>query len=414
MKPLALRFLSRRRLWSVPIGFLLVFAFFSTAFGALGVVARETHLAGVNGAEPTSDTTAPTVPSASDSAEDGWPDLSRFMDKPYGFVPVVIPITEPAVGYGAAALLAFIDKRQDERVAGFGRPNITAAGGLVTANGTSGVLAGDTRHWLDDRLQTLVGLGYASINLDFYGIGDDRALRNQPLDYSLEPLGGVARAKYRLGHSCWWTGLGYSLATTRVAFDAPSGTPGLPPFERDSQVGGVTPMLNYDSRDNFFTPASGTFAEAAAGVFSEALGGDAEFQRVGLIAMRYVPLHQKLTLGLRGDVNLSFGDVPFYLRPFVFFRGVQAMRYQGEHVIQAEAELRWQFWKRLSLVGFVGGGTAWNEFNRYENSRNLVAGGTGFRYELARKYGLHMGFDVAFGPDEPIFYVQFGSAWLRP
>jgi hypothetical protein len=41
------------------------------------------------------------------------------------------------------------------------------------------------------------------------------------------------------------------------------------------------------------------------------------------------------------------------------------------------------------------------------------AGGTGFRYELARKYGLHMGVDLAFGPDDPIIYVQFSSAWMR-
>jgi len=27
--------------------------------------------------------------------------------------------------------------------------------------------------------------------------------------------------------------------------------------------------------------------------------------------------------------------------------------------------------------------------------------------------GLHMGLDVAFGPDEPAIYIQFGSAWLR-
>jgi glucose/arabinose dehydrogenase len=33
---------------------------------------------------------------------------------------------------------------------------------------------------------------------------------------------------------------------------------------------------------------------------------------------------------------------------------------------------------------------------------------------LARRYKLHMGIDVAFGPDGTAFYVQFGSAWFRP
>ena len=364
--------------------------------------------------EPAGPVGTTDTPSTFRSAEDGWPDISSFLDQSYGFAPVVYPITEPAVGYGAAAGLAFIDKPQGEAHAGFGRPDITAVGGMFTENGSWGVVAGDARFWRDDRLQTLVALCYASINLDFYGVGNDGVLKNRPLSYNLEPLGGVARAKHRLGDSRWWAGLGYAFATTRVEFDAPPATPGRPPFQRDSQMGGVTPTLNFDSRNTLFTPTRGTFAEATAGLFSRALGGDAEFQRVNLIAMHYVPLHSRLTLGLRDDVNLSFGDVPFYMRPFVYFRGVQAMRYQGEHVVHAEAELRWQFWKRFSWVGFSGGGTAWNDFERFEKSHKVVAGGTGFRYELARKYGLHMGLDVAFGPDDPILYVQFGNAWLRP
>lgn len=348
------------------------------------------------------------------SAEDGWLDLSEFMDQSYGFAPIVFPITEPAVGYGAAGGLAFIDKPRGEAQAGFGRPNITAVGGMRTENGTWGVMGGDVRHWLDDRLQTLVGVGYASINLDFYGVGKDDQLQNDPLTYNLEPLAGVAQAKYRLGASRWWAGMGYALAVTQVAFEAPPTTVGLPSLQGDSRVGGVTPSVSYDSRDTIFTPGRGTYLEATAGVFSQSLGGDDEFQRVNILGMHYIPLHPRLTLSVRGDANFSFGNEPFYLRPFVHLRGAQAMRYQGEDVLQGEAELRWQFWKRFSLVGFAGGGAAWNNFERLNKTLTVVTGGTGFRYELARKYGLHTGLDVAFGPDAPIFYVQFGSAWLRP
>ncbi len=364
--------------------------------------------------EPSQAAATTKAPSKFRSAEDGWLDLSGFIDQAYGFAPLVIPITEPAVGYGAAGGLAFIDKPQGETDAGFGRPNITAIGGLATENGTWGAMAGDSRYWLDDRLQTLVGGAYASVNLDFYGIGENSRLKSHPLTYNLEPLAGVVQAKYRLGDSRVWGGLGYALATTDVEFDDPAGTPGLPDFQQESRVGGLMPSLTYDSRDTIFTPTRGTYVDTTAGLFSEALGGDGEFQRVSLIGMHYLPLRPKLTLGIRGDGILSFGDVPFYLRPFVFMRGVSAMRYQGEHVAQVEAELRWQFWKRFSLVGFVGGGAAWNDFEHLDNPLTVVTGGTGFRYELARKYGLHMGLDVAFGPDEPIIYVQFGSAWMRP
>jgi hypothetical protein len=33
---------------------------------------------------------------------------------------------------------------------------------------------------------------------------------------------------------------------------------------------------------------------------------------------------------------------------------------------------------------------------------------------MARTYGLHMGMDIAFGPDDPAIYVIFGGAWTRP
>jgi len=76
--------------------------------------------------------------------------------------------------------------------------------------------------------------------------------------------------------------------------------------------------------------------------------------------------------------------------------------------------MRWQFYKRFSLVGFVGGGVAWNDFERFDSTETIVTGGTGFRYELARNYGTHMGLDLAFGPDNTAVYIQVGSAWSRP
>ncbi|HEX5223433.1 MAG TPA: BamA/TamA family outer membrane protein [Verrucomicrobiae bacterium] len=354
------------------------------------------------------------TPSLFFSDEDGWLDVGGFLDEKYGFLPIVMPITEPAVGYGAAGGLAFISKPLGEAAAGFSRPNFTIVGGMGTGNGSWGAVAGDVRHWLEDQLQTVTGVIYSSVNLDFYGIGEDSVLANNPLRYNLEPKGILLQGKYRIAKSRFWGGLSYAFASTDVSFDAPAGTPGLPDFQNESNVGGLTPSLTFDSRDNIFTPNHGSFVEVTAGLFSEALGGDGEFQRVRLTALHYVPLHSKLYLGLRGDMAASFGDVPFYMRPFIYMRGVPAMRYQGQETAQIEAELRWQFWKRFSLVGFVGAGAAWNDLAQFDNVESVVAGGTGFRYEIARKYGIHLGMDVAFGPDDPAIYVQVGSAWSRP
>lgn len=344
------------------------------------------------------------------SPEDGWFDLGGFLDTKFGFMPVGTVITEPAVGLGAAGGLAFINKP----LLGDERPDITFVGGFGTGNGTKGALAGDLHHWFDGRLRTLAAVLYASVNLDYYGLGDDSALADNPLRYNLEPAGGLVQVKYRLGDWPLFAGLGYSYAKTNVAFDAPASTPGLPDFRSSSAVGGLAPSLTLDSRDNLFTPTRGSYVEGMVSFFSDALGGDEDFQRFQVVGMHYAPLPAQVFLGVRGEFAASSEGTPFYMRPFIYQRGVPVMRYQGEDMAQIEAEVRWQFWKRLSAVGFVGTGAAWTGFERVDDPKTATAGGGGFRYELARRYGIHMGLDVAYGPDGAAYYIQWGSAWARP
>jgi len=371
--------------------------------------------------DPPSAASASDAAAASDQPQpkpgakgDGWPDFSSFLDEKYGFLPVVMPVTEPAVGYGAAGGLAFLSKSLGQASQGLGRPNITFVGGMGTANGSWGALAGDSRYWLNDHLQTLAGAVYASVNLDFHGVGADSRLQNDPLRYNLEPKGGMLSAKYRLGESRAWAGLGYAFASTKVSFDAPESTPNLPDYDRVSNMGLLLPSLALDTRDNIFTPVRGVFLEASANVAGKWLGGDDNFAKAGLVLIQYLPLAQRFFFALRTEGSASFGNAPFYARPYISLRGVPIMRYQGEEVVALEAELRWQFWQRFSILGFAGAGNAWNHFEKLDNTQGVVSGGGGFRYELARKYGIHMGADLGFSRDTTALYIQVGSAWMRP
>jgi outer membrane protein assembly factor BamA len=346
--------------------------------------------------------------------DDGWPDVSNFLDQKLGFLPIARPITEPAVGYGAAGGLMFISKPLGAAAQGLGRPNITGVGGFGTANGSWGAFGMDLRYWAKDRVQTLFGAVYASVNLDYYGIGNDSVLHDHPLRYNLQPIGGAGMAKYRFGESRFWAGLGYAFATTRVSFDAPASTPRLPDYERRSNVGLLLSLLTYDTRDNFFTPLRGTFLEGSLQLAATWLGADQNFERLNFTAIQYLPVAHHFYFGLRGDFGAALGDAPFYMRPSVGLRGVPAMRYQGDEITQLEAELRWQFYGRWSLLGFAGGGDAWNHFEKAIDAQGVISGGGGFRYELARRYGIHAGVDVAFSRETTAFYIQVGSAWMRP
>lgn len=341
---------------------------------------------------------------------DGWFDLSTFLDEPLGFAPFALPITEPAVGYGAAFALVFMNPSQEGNRT---RPDLTAAGGLATENGTWGGFALDSRSWMDERLQTIVVALYAELQLDYYGLGESDRLRDQPLSYQLAPAGGRATARYRLGESRAKVGLAYTLARTEVEFDAASGDPALPSFDRHSWLGGVTPSFSYDTRNALFTPTRGIFVETMLDLYGNAFGGSDDFQRADAVFIGYYPAHPRVTLGARTSTTASFNDAPFIMRPYVYMRGIAAMRYQGEQVAQLEAEVRYQFWKRLSVVGFGGIGATWAYHDSEAPEENVEAFGAGVRYELARRYALHVGVDVARGPDETAIYVQFGSAWMR-
>jgi outer membrane protein assembly factor BamA len=348
------------------------------------------------------------------SDEDGWLDMSGFIDQAYGFIPLVIPITEPAVGYGAAVGLVFVDRKVENADAGFGRPNMTFVGGMRTENDTKGAFAADSRYWFDDRMQSLAGGFDMSVNLDYYGTGDDPALESDPQRYNISATGLFALGRYRLGGSRSWLGLGYLRADTQLQFKRRPDQPELPGIDIDNELSGLLPEYTYDSRDSIFTPKKGFYFGASMGLFSPELGGDEEFQRLSLFTMGFWPATETLTIGAAAGSIMSSDDTPIYLRPYIQLRGAPAARYQGEYAAQIEAEVRWQFWRRFSAVAFAGAGTAWNEFADREHSQKISTEGFGFRYEMARKYQLHMGLDAAHGPDGMAYYLVFGGAWMRP
>ena len=130
--------------------------------------------------------------------------------------------------------------------------------------------------------------------------------------------------------------------------------------------------------------------------------------------MGWIPFNDKWTLGMRADYQWSSEDTPFFLRPYIKLRGVAAMRYQGDEMASAEFEARWQFKGRWSLVGVAGYGTAHTDRDLFSATKDVWSGAVGFRYQLARLFGMHAGLDFGFSNDQTAIYLQVGNAWFRP
>jgi outer membrane protein assembly factor BamA len=184
-------------------------------------------------------------------------------------------------------------------------------------------------------------------------------------------------------------------------------------MEFSSTVSQLGALFELDNRDNVFTPGEGMKLHIDAGRSDKAFGSDHDFWKINYYMYKYLPVTKQLTLGLRADGQQTFGDVPFYILPFLDMRGLPAARYQGQADVLAEAELRWDVVKRWSMMLYGGTGKAFDEWSDFGSAEWIFSYGTGFRYLLARKFGLRIGIDVARGPDKWAWYIVFGSSWLK-
>jgi len=351
---------------------------------------------------------------------DGAFDMSRFIKTRTGFVPILAPVTEPAVGYGIAGGLVFFHRKEgepspDPAPAGEGRmtpPSLSAVGGFATENGSRGVFGGHRGVWKGDRIRYLGGLGYADLQLTFYGttpqtsdISRDVEIRTVPF---LQDLG------VRIPGSDFFAGVRYAFVSSDITFKPGGSIPGVTDREwtGSSKIGGLIPYLEYDSTDNFFTPNRGIHAKASLGVFDEIFGGDYDYRELHAKAVGYWPVLPNVVAGLRADGQFIAGDAPFYALPFVQLRGIPAMRYQGTDVLTLETEERWMVTPRWGLAGFAGIGKAADGFEALPDAETVWNAGGGFRYLAAREFGLQMGIDVARGPEQWAIYVVFGNSWF--
>jgi hypothetical protein len=346
--------------------------------------------------------------------QDGKFDASRFLERAAGFLPVPVVVTEPAVGYGGGLVALFVRPRREAGGEGYARPDLSAAGFVRTQNGTHLALAGDVSRWMEGRLRTLVGVAGGAINLDVYGLGATPGDAERAVRYTFDIRAAGAQVDWQVAPSSPWSvGGRFVYADVRPKLrDAPV-FPGLEDRTR-VKIAGPGVALIHDTRDTIFTPTRGTYAEAGLVVSDAAFGADVDFRRFNALAMGWWPVAPNVTLGARADYLQASDGAPFYVRPFILMRGIPVMRYPGNRVVQAELEARWQFAGRWSVVGFGGAGLARLDEGPAARDRTAGAGGVGIRYELARKFGLHAGLDVARGPEETAVYLQVGSAWARP
>ncbi|NQZ25441.1 MAG: BamA/TamA family outer membrane protein [Colwellia sp.] len=366
---------------------------------------------------------------------DGQLDASQYLsENAYGFLPVPIIITDPAVGGGLGMMGLIFHEEEHEKDARLVAmqegenaadsllpPSVSVALGAYTGNDSYFAGGGHMGFFNEGKIRYLGLGGYGDINLDFYGFGDISLPK--PITIKTKATIIMQTVKFKLADSDFYLGPTHKYINADISpANINDLVDNLPPdlqapltdlLTNKVTTSGVGFTLEYDSRDNIFSPKSGLKYELTHLWYRDALGSDIDYQLTEFYGLNYFTLTKKWRTALRAEINYADSDsiLPPYATPSISMRGIPSGRYQGNAIGVTELEVIYDLNLRWEFNVFAGVGKASNKFSDMGDSDSKISQGVGFRYLIARRYGFNMGLDIAKGPEENIFYIQAGSAW---
>jgi outer membrane protein assembly factor BamA len=243
---------------------------------------------------------------------------------------------------------------------------------------------------------------------DFQYLGEKKFL------FSIKPILAVLDVSENLYKNKIFVGFRYVYSNVKVTYtfdNLPDSVFDPASFSRN--IGNLNLYAEWDSRNTIFTPDKGVRFKASYGVARPWTISDVDFEQYDVFTNIFFRPVKWWVCGFRADWQGISGDAPFYLKPYIDMRGIPAVQYQGDQVLALETELRFDVTKRWSILGFAGTGKTFSSSKYLKDETWHWAGGTGFRYLLARLFGMRMGVDVAMSQGQFAYYIVLGHYWNR-
>jgi hypothetical protein len=333
-----------------------------------------------------------------------------------GVTPLVapLPFRNSQIGWGVAVMAGLIHRFDADTTI---KPSTGAVTGLVSENGSWGVMGLEIARFGRDAWRARGVVGYMDLKYDFYGIGIEagEAGVSIPIEQTISVASGAVLRRLipglYVGPTVVWM-----QATVSPRDQAEPGQPALPD---QSQAHLVAPGLlaEWDTRNSDYWPDQGSLAQLKASFFSTTSGESGTFQRYqaawswyhGLRGPRLVVVTNLNACGAPGDAPFyglcSLGSGRFALR------GYTQGRYRDHYATVVQGELRAHSAGRFGATLFGGFAQVAETFSDIFDARILPAGGAGLRYQLTRNYPMHLRLDYAWGSDGGLLYFSVGEAF---
>lgn len=353
---------------------------------------------------------------------DPKPDAAEMMDdvtvssgtkKGVDFIFAPIPFSNPTTGAGLAGMASLIYPLSPADAAT--PPSMTGLGGFYSENDSWGAFLFQRLYLPGGRWRFNGGLAMMNFNYNYYGIGTEAGFDGQSIPVHQRINGLTADALYRT-----WKSLFAGMTGVWSVSDVSMGG-GLPPAGAGpgngfkSQIGAVGPRLQWDTRDNTFSAATGSFFDGSFKYYGPALGSDYEYNITQLEYNHYWSPSEKHVWAARGYGRFATGDVPFYaLSQFGMksdLRGYVTGQFRDNMMIAVQAESRWRLTRRFGAAAFVGVGEVAPTLNSFNLENLLPSVGGGIRYILSEQNRIVYRIDYAVGKGEQALYFNVGEAF---
>lgn len=177
--------------------------------------------------------------------EDGAFDLSSFLLEHNGVLPIIIPITEPAVGYGAALAVLYFHKRK-KKYDTYVPNSVSGVIGLATENKTWGAGAFHSHIFGKNRVRTMTAIFKPNVNFKYYGNGSD-ILASNPVGINLDSWLFHQKAEVRNANTKLYVGAAYTYLNSEVSIDSIPNSPLINVILRrlntNSTISTIEPMI---------------------------------------------------------------------------------------------------------------------------------------------------------------------------
>lgn len=327
------------------------------------------------------------------------------------FIPVLYYTPETKTAAGAAVQFYF--RRGDEPDA---RPSTLLPVLVYTQNNQIFAALAAELYSPHETYRLMGFTGFSKFPDLFYGIGNDTP-ESAEEDWEPRYVDFKLGAQRRI-HGGLYAGLGYEYQYTKIRETEEGGL--IETGSLRGRDGGVTSaavaLISWDTRDNTFFPASGSYHQLTAAFNDGALGSDFDYERYVVDLRRYVALGQRQVLALQGLAQLSGGAPPFYALPRFggqnVMRGYYEGRFRDGNLVAMQAEYRvLPVLGRFGLVGFAGLGDINDKLNGFRLSELRYSIGGGIRFLLSTEEKITLRLDFGVGEHTSGFYITLGEAF---